>query len=185
MVSSYYSCTCAYPSCPFIFNSRPKISQESFNRYGMPYTAPPGHFPFAREQQIRLSPSLCADLLHVHKCVWNGRLSRQCLLQWFGHFAFSSIVCVSTNQRSSKKKFSNRWESCNKCRIFRLGRCQDSPRAFKVHDHCPSIFHARFFQQHANNQEIDTIANCHATFQYIARRLGRLGDGTRAAHLLR
>ena len=37
-----------------------------------------------------------------------------------------------------------------------------------------------FFQQHANNQEIDTIANCHATFQYIARRLGRLGDGRSA-----
>ena len=52
-------------------------------------------------QQIRGSP-LCR-LIHVHKCVWNGRLSRQCLLQWFGHFAFSSIVCVSTNQRSSKK----------------------------------------------------------------------------------
>ena len=129
-------------------------------------------------QQIRGSP-LCR-LIHVHKCVWNGRLSRQCLLQWFGHFAFSSIVCVSTNQRSSKKSLVIDGSHAISVASFASGDARIARGRLKCMITAHPSFTRVFFQQHANNQEIDTIANCHATFQYIARRLGRLGDGRSA-----
>ena len=104
----------------------------------------------------------------VHKCVWNGRLSRQCLLQWFGHFAFSSIVCVSTNQRSSKKSLVIDGSHAISVASFASGDARIARGRLKCMITAHPSFTRVFFQQHANNQEIDTIANCHATFQYQA-----------------
>ena len=120
-----------------------------------------GHFPYVNKLKGSCSQVVC-EMVVCH--------AKQQSCRGLGISRFLASFACQRIKGVLKKKFSNRWQSCNKCRIFRLGRYQDSPRAFKVHDHCPSIFHAAFFQQHANNQEIDTIANCHATFQYTGAR---------------